>query len=323
MTQPSSVVPDEVIDQAIDWLIRLEMSDHIEASQLEFEQWLQQSSEHQLAWERVKSIRGSFSSLPSEPLTKTIETLNNYSPPPSGNRRQVLKILSISGLMLSSGFLTKEYTPWQRLIADYSTAIGQQQHVTLADGSQVILNTDSALSVDLAGKSRKFHLRRGEMNIKMTTDESHKSVMVKTPVGRISALATSFTLRLEKYRAQISVHEGRLKLLNRSGLTKQVVSGESYWFSDQDILPATQGSIPMDAWVMGAIAGKNIPLGELLDELSRYRVGIIDYAPEIKDHLVSGVFQLQDTDTTLKFLAQVQSLQVEFRTPYWVVIRPA
>src|ERR1700754_3138126 len=44
----------------------------------------------------------------------------------------------------------------------YETAIGAQKRAPLADGSSVILNTNSRLDVDFSGARRDVHLIRGE-----------------------------------------------------------------------------------------------------------------------------------------------------------------
>lgn len=324
---PSQVpLPDPIIDDAISWLIRLEINNSTADTRTEFEQWLQQSSQHQLAWARVREIRGSFSSLPSKPIASALNTLDKQSSDTRLSRRQVLKALSVTGFMLGNAWLTKEYTPWQRLLADFSTVTGEQNSFILADGSQVMLNTDTAISTDLAGHTRKLTLRRGE--IMLTTDADldqlpERPFMIKTPAGRIQTQDSRFTVRLDHHRTHVSVQKGQLELLNRRGIKQRVGSGDSFLLSDKGIYPTAPSAISPDAWTSGAISGKHIPLGELLDELSRYRTGIIDYSPELKDLLVSGIFQLRDTDSTLNFLARVQPIRVDFRTPYWVLIRPA
>jgi len=325
VNQSVTNLPDPIIDEAINWLVRLEMSDNTPAARLDFEQWLNKTPQHQLAWERVKQIHTGFTSLPAKPLTQTLETLNQQSIQSGINRRQAVKLLSVTGLLFSSGWIAKQHTPWQRLLADYSTEIGEQDSFALVDGSQLTLNTDSALSAGFGGANRKLNLRRGEMQLYVGADDGFKPtrpLLVKTSAGRINTLDSKFTVRVASSRARVTVQDGWVELLNRQGKKQRVESGESVWLSDKGLFTANSIISP-DAWLTGAISGKNIPFGELLDELSRYRLGIIDYAPELKHRLVSGIFQLQDIDTTLKFIAQVQSVELEFRTPYWVVIRPA
>ena len=142
-------------------------------------------------------------------------------------------------------------------------------------------------------------------------------------LGRWRLVFTVLNFPSLQVRARIHVQEGNVRLFDEGGNSQLMASGESFWLSDNGISTAATSIIPPDAWMQGVISGKNIPLGELLDELARYRTGVIDYSAEMADLLVSGVFHLKDTDQTLRFISQVHPVRVDFRTSYWVVVRPA
>lgn len=323
MTSIDTTQLDPLVDEAITWLIRLEIDkDASTDSRHAFEQWLQQSEQHQLAWSRVQEIHSSFASLPANPITRTLTHLDEQHSAARLNRRQTLKLLSLSGLLLGGGWATREYTPWQRLLADFSTRIGEQKTIQLADGTTVTLNTDSAIQIDLTGSVRQLNLTRGEIQIQ--TDRSdQRPLQVQIPDGQVQTRNADFVVRLASTHSRISIQRGQLELSNARNINQHARAPDSYRLSAKTIRPTPASAIPPDAWLQGAISGRNIPLGQLLDELSRYRTGIISYDPALKQRPVSGTFQLQDTDNTLKFLARVQPVQVHFRTPYWVVVSPA
>src|SRR6202012_1272555 len=54
----------------------------------------------------------------------------------------------------------------------YETAIGRQKKITLADGSSVVLNTDSRMEVNFSGNRREVHLMRGEAYFDVVHDET-------------------------------------------------------------------------------------------------------------------------------------------------------
>ncbi|EMV9186455.1 hypothetical protein AADU03_005377, partial [Escherichia coli] len=65
------------------------------------------------------------------------------------------------------------------------------------------------------------------------------------------------------------------------------------------------------------------PLAEVLDELERYvpgRIVLTDGA--LRQHKVSGVFDLQDPGALLKTLERLQPVKVT-HLPWLVLIRPA
>lgn len=321
----SKAIPADIVDEAIAWVIRLEMSDSPSDATGEFEQWLQRDTLHRLAWARVSQMRERYATLPSDAVGRTLRQVEDERAKKHISRRRALKTLSVMGIALGSGWLVKEHTSWQRLIADQSTATGEQKRLTLADGTELILNTDSAVSTDFNNSLRRLLLRRGEIALTTGDDPAYapkRPFIAETPVGHIQALDTRFILRLAEDRLRVSVQQGKAKVVNADGASETVVSGDDVWLSTTGITEANS-AIPPDAWLTGSIAGEDIPLGELLDELARYRPGIIDYSAELATLPVSGVFQLSDTDQTLQFLARAHAIRVDFRTRYWVVVRPA
>jgi transmembrane sensor len=57
--------------------------------------------------------------------------------------------------------------------------------------------------------------------------------------------------------------------------------------------------------------------------LQPYRTGVLRIDPKAAQIRVSGVFSLDDTDGTLRALAQTQPVRVLERTSYWVTISAA
>ena len=55
----------------------------------------------------------------------------------------------------------------------YKTDVGEQKHVTLADGTGVFLDTDTKLVVDFSDKNRKVDLRYGRANFRVAPDAEH------------------------------------------------------------------------------------------------------------------------------------------------------
>ena len=321
----SKAIPAAIVDEAIAWVIRLEMSDSPFEASGEFEQWLQRDALHRLAWVRVSQMRERYAALPPDALGRTLRQVEDERAKKHISRRRALKALSVMGAALGSVWLVNEHTPWQRLVADQSTATGERKRLLLADGSELILNTDSAVSTDFNNRLRRLLLHCGEIALTTGDDTAHtprRPFSAETPLANIQVLAGRFILRLTDERLRVSVQQGRASIVGFDGAGETLAAGDDVWLSSEGISGA-HTAIPPDAWLQGAIAGEDIPLGELLDELARYRPGVIDYSPELAALPVSGVFQLSDTDQTLQFLARAQPIRVAFRTRYWVAVRSA
>ncbi|HEY0685126.1 MAG TPA: FecR domain-containing protein [Steroidobacter sp.] len=320
----AAVLPSQVIDAAIDWCVRLDYSDATPDVRLAFESWLAADALHALAWQRVRSLNHPFKKV-SPRLVRA--TLDSAAAERTKHRRNALKLLATGGfLLVGSSYLLREVTPWERLLADASTRVGERRTVRLADETLLELNTDSAVTTDLTGARRLVHLRRGEMLIQTGADSlaGHRPFWVRTPFGTMQALGTRFNVRLEEQSARISVQEGAVELHPAGSTASTIVrGGESYQLHRDAALRAESTGIRADAWVDGVIVAKDARLADVLAELARYRVGAITCDPQVADLRLSGIFQVRDTDKTLQFLVETHSLRISYRSRFWVRVAAA
>lgn len=319
-------LPEDIIDTAITWAVKLNYGDPAADVRSAFERWLRTDPVHALAWQRIDSLKQPFASFPPKLLRDTLAAADAKREQRLLSRRRAVKLLSFAGLALGVGWVVRDQTPWQRLLADASTATGEQKTLHLADGTVIVLNTDSAVSTDLAGERRLVMLCRGEMLVTTGSDAdapAQRPFWVYTPFGKLRAVGTRFTVRLGN-RALVSVQDGAVELHPAGGGASHVVhAGESRWLSDDGSEPADLEGFEADSWADGIIAGKNIRLADLLDELSRYRTGRITYSERVADLRVSGLFHIRNTDRTLQFLVQTLPISVTYRTRFWVSVGPA
>jgi transmembrane sensor len=317
---------EEIIDEAIAWTIRLDYNTPTAAVRHAFEQWHAADPLHALAWQCIGSLRQAFDTVPADLAHSTLNAAASNRRHSQHGRRQALKLLAWGGAALGTGWAARTYAPWPRLLADVSTATGEQKTMTLSDGTVIALNTDSAVSFDLTGDARVITLRRGEISITTGPDAdapAKRPFWVHTPYGRMQALGTRFQVRLADARARVSVQEGAVALHPASGGEPYVLhSGQSRWLTHDDTVAADLAGIEADSWVDGVIAGKNMRLGDLLAELARYRSGHISCDPGVADVRVSGLYHTRDTDQTLQFLVQTQPIRVYYRTRFWVSVGP-
>jgi transmembrane sensor len=101
-----------------------------------------------------------------------------------------------------------------RAVADsqfYSTDIGEQRPVALADGSTVLLNTDSRLQVEYDAERREVHLLQGEAYFEVAHD-SDKPFLVFVGSNIVRAVGTSFTVHIKKLDIEVIVTEGAVEV---------------------------------------------------------------------------------------------------------------
>lgn len=320
----NSEVPEHMVEAAIRWQIKLEYDSPPPADQRRFAQWLQADARHARAWERVSALRQPFKSLPSPLIRDTLLAASAQGQ--RRVRRSAVKFCALLGLGWGVAWVAREHSPWQRLLADASTATGERKTLRLQDGTDIVLNTDSAVKTELTQARRKVELLRGEVRIITGADSQsavHRSFWVHTPYGQMEALGTRFTVRLSERQALISVQEGAVALHPAHGGSAYTVrSGESRWLRTGGTEPANLQPSDADGWVQGVIAGREMRLGDLLAELARYRPGYLVCDERVAELRVSGLLHTRDTDQALQFLVQTQPVSVHYLTRYWVWVGP-
>ncbi|MDH4560297.1 FecR family protein [Pseudomonas sp. BN411] len=312
--QNQTTAPDEqVVRQAIQWMMRLRGNGDAELQQA-CEHWRGQDANHELAWQRVQQLDRELGmglkALPGAGLV-----LNNAR---AGlRRRQALKLLSGAAVGGTALWLTRDITPWERLTADLATATGQRRGLVLADGSQLQLNTDTAVDIRFDSQQRLIDLRRGEILVSNAIQPT--PMRVRTVHGLVESQAARFVLRQGKTASRLSVLQGSVVLNPANGLSKQVVeAGQSFDLSRDGIHPVRELGMEAGAWVDGLIVTRDMRLADFLAEVARYRHGRLACAEAIADLRLSGVFRLDDTDKLLALLPRTLPVQLHYRTRWWV-----
>lgn len=326
MSTPAAL-PDSVVDAAIRWSVKIDFNRAAPETLAAFQQWLAADPLHEQAWERVASLRGDFAQLPPQLAMSALQAVDARRRARGDGRRQAMKLLSLAGIALFAGWTARDHAPWQRLIADASTATGEQKTLRLADGTVVVLNTDSAVSADLAGERRLITLHRGEILVTTGPDDAaaaRRPFWVRTPFGAMQALGTRFVVRLGDGRARVSVQEGAVALHPADGGERVVVgAGESRWLAHAGTAVAGDPGFVDDGWADGVISARDMRLADLVAELARYRSGHLGCDSRVAELRVSGVFHVKDTDRALHFLVQTLPVSLSWRTRYWVSVGPA
>lgn len=313
-----------VVDEAIAWSVKLNFSQADARTRAAFERWRGAAPEHERAWSRVQSLNADFSDVPQ---SLALEALTAMDGARRQQRRAILKGFAVAGLVFGTGWAVRDHAPWQRLIADVSTGVGERNRFTLSDGTQLTLNTDSAVAVQMSDAQRVLVLHRGEVSIQTGGDPGFavkRPFTVRTPFGAVQALGTRFVVRLDEGSALVSVQEDAVALRPADSPAPVIAEAGQDWRLDRQRAQRVMApAMVANAWTEGAIVGKNMRLADLLDELSRYRRGRIACAPEVADLRVSGTYHVNDIDQALRFLAETLPIRVRYWTRFWIAVGPA
>ena len=307
-----------LVDQAIQWMIKLRFNVADDASTAAFERWLHSSAEHQQVWQRVATMNDDFNQLPAQLGRRTLSGARQRI-----SRRESLKLL---GLMAGAAGLTwfgRDYTPLPALVADYRTATGEQRRVTLDDGSQVQLNSATAIDSTFNAERRKVQLRQGEIVVQPSGDSRPFWVLARH--ADLRAQGARLLVREEAQGTLVAVQQGSVAVFadRHDANARQVIPPGAVVLIDRhSIRPPIANGLDPWAWSDGVISAHNMRLDDFLSELARYRNGLLRCSEAVAGLRVSGTYQLSDTDQVLTLVAQSLNVDVTYRSRYWVSVTP-
>ena len=309
-----------IVEQAIAWHVLLLSGHADEAQRAACEAWCHAHETHERAWQRIaglgRDMRAAHSGL-APPLA-----LGILRQAAGSSRRIVLK--SIAGLGLLGGSLllareTRRQTGWG---ADYRTATGERQRIVLADGTQLLLNTASAVDLRFDAKIRQLRLLTGEILIETAADPLGRPFRVITDSGRVEPIGTRFTVRQTGTDVAVAVLEGAVDIHPEHGQTLRLQAGEQTRFDRNGSAAPLALQSGREAWTDGMLVVERMPLGEFVAELDRYRPGKLRCDPAIAELRVSGTYPLDAPDQVLALLAETLPIQIDYFTRYWATVKP-
>jgi transmembrane sensor len=305
LTQPEYNAAER---EAMEWQARLSSDRQSAVQRLAFENWLTQSAENAAAWRAVNDFWNGLDGVRLDDLGIDAASPKVRALPPQLRYWRTGLALAAS-VLLVAGLLYPELDIY---LADYRSATGQQRQVALEDGSTLLLNTASAVSVDYSSERRLVTLHSGEAFFTVAANPS-RPFIVQTDAGQVQALGTAFDVKWEDETAGVTVFEHAVKVTSRSGVVKdRLAEGERLQFSRDRLESAGRIDLQRSAaWHRQRMVFQDRPLAEVVAELDRYRSGkILVIGAAIEKLPITGVFGIADTDVALASIEQSLTVKV-------------
>ncbi|WP_010490260.1 FecR domain-containing protein [Pseudomonas sp. S9] len=308
-----------VLEQAAEWFAVLASESVSDRQRKAWQLWLASNPAHQAAWHRVQQISGQFQALPAAQR----EPAHNALRAGVRTRRQVLSslLLLVGGAGLG---LTVSRKPVQAWMADQSSTTGQIRQLHLADGAQLWLNSNSSVDIDYSLDLRLLRLWQGELLVDSAPDiqQPARPLCVDTVDGRLQALGTRFSVRMQQAGTLLSVFEGRVRITCAQGASKVVGAGQQAWFDRRQIGPISQVSPARNAWQRGMLLADDRALGDFISELAEHVPGHLAVDPRIAGLHLVGAFPLNDPERIYAALEASLPIRVNRRWPWWITLEP-
>ncbi|WP_019866467.1 FecR family protein [Methylovulum miyakonense] len=302
-------------DQALAWFARLQDSKVSDNDKAAFAQWLATSPAHQAAFNRVEQL------WQSPALTQALSQYAAITFPVTRQRNQPLRWATAASVVLVCGWLFAAsglITRWQ---ADYVTATGEQRRIELADGSAIILNTDSAVSLNFSDTQRGIKFLQGEAYFEVQPDKT-KPFIVATEQGTVRVVGTRFTVKAGAI-TEVDVDSGIVACAGEISGNVQLTAGQHTEISPNNVSPATIiNSTRSFAWLKGRLIFQDQTLAQVIAELDRYHPGAILISDtKLRQTRITGNYKLGDTAAVIRTLADIIGAKVITFSPYLTVLK--
>lgn len=206
----------------------------------------------------------------------------------------------------------------------YRTDVGERAVVTLADGSQATLNTATVLAVDYTRRRRGLRLIAGEAWFDVAKNPSRPFVVAAAD-HQVTAVGTSFNVRLDPGRLRVAVSEGRVRLSDTHDAALAAVSaGQSADLAASGLILGDGGPATGD-WRGGRLHFEAATLAEAAGEMNRYRkTPIVVSGPAAENLRISGVFDTGEASSFLdalplshpvRIIRQDRAVRIEMAKP--------
>jgi transmembrane sensor len=332
----------DLMEQAVEWLVRLRGGNLSEAQTHAFAEWLLQDAAHAAAFAKAEDFLGEMTAAVKLPRPADVELKPNAErlnqQPQSFKPRKTVKHWLAIPLAMAAVWLIavglvmpSQSNLLYNLFSDYHTLPGEIRDIQLADGSRLLLNTNTAISVDYQPTQRLITLHHGEVRFTVAKD-AQRPFEVKADSLIVQALGTVFNVyRKTPYSIKVTVQEHAVAARIQKEISTQkpdhssqvrVQAGQQLVYQGDNTLPQPTATnlTQASAWQQRRLYINDRPLGELVEELDRYRIGRIYLSDaKLKNLRVTGVFPLDNPDEVIVSVRKVLRLQ-ETRLGSWLVL---
>lgn len=306
-----------ILEVAADWLVHLHSGEATQRDRERIRQWCDQHPDHARAWERAQQFLQHLDRIPAAMGRAALDA------PQSPARRRAVNQLAMLLAVGPAAWATWRYAPWRELGADFRTETGEQRQLAMRDGSRVILNTDTAVEVSFDDTRRYIKLIDGEIFAAAKYDRT-RPLIVESRHGVVRAVEGAFAVRQFAQRSRAAVFEGAVDIspLKAPEQMRHIVAGQQLYFDADAVAPADAAAPLTQSWTHGMLIAKQMPLSDLVAELSRYQRGLLRCDPAVAGIRVSGAFPITDVALSLNMLRNTFPVRIHSVTRYWTTVGP-
>ena len=290
-------VSDAVVEQAQAWVRRLMSGEATQDDALDLAVWRQADACHERAFVQAarlhKAARQAAADLRGEQTRQ-----------PTAARRGVSRRMVMGGAIAASAAgvaIIAERSGATRFTpatADFATAKGETRRIELAAGVSVELNTLTRIALRPRAGEGAFELLAGEAVV--TVDRPDAPLLIFARDGETTASQARLAMRCLDGQVRVSCLEGAAQVRS-AGQTAVLPARHSVTYDQKQMQAPTAIDPEAEAaWRRGLLVFRDQRLGDVIEEINRYRTGRIVIAdPRLRNRRVNGAFHTDRIDQVI------------------------
>lgn len=312
---------DLALDEAADWLLRLRQSPGDASLRAGFDAWLEVEPRHAEAWRlAVEAWSLSRAVGPADPVARRAALGLPVGRRPRWSRLAGWAVAAAAACLLA----VASPSLLLRIRADHVTPAGVTRTVELPDGSSIRLDTASAVALDYGPQVRRVTLLSGRAYFDVAADRA-RPFEVQAADVTVAVTGTAFDVGLGDAEVAVAVVAGAVHVAYAgTGGPGDAVLGPG----QQLRVPRSGGAAEVAevggraaAWRRGRLMSEGATVAELVDELRRYRPGVVLLVGDrLADRRVTGVFDLSDPVHALRAIVEPHEGRVRQIAPWLLVV---
>lgn len=274
--------PNRIEREAGDWIARLNADDVSEDDRAQFASWRAAHPSHARVYEAMTAAWRAFSAAGTVVRAVSFgESMNQATRPGKTRLRWLAAGVATAAVLTGVTFLYRMHSLPETA---FQTGIGEHASISLLDGTNVELNSNTRVQVDYQKSGRLVRLVRGEAFFRVVHDAS-RPFWVYAGGSWVRDVGTAFNVYLRPDDVRVTVSQGAVEVGSavasvdaaqggaRKAAGSVLEAGQQADMRDGATLirPLPRTEIQrLLAWRSGKVSFVKQPLSEVVREMSRY-----------------------------------------------------
>jgi transmembrane sensor len=312
--------PNEAaLEQAAEWLVRLNDAAVTEADFLAWQSWLTQSPTHALAFQQMQDTWRRSASVSQLPIgdAKSLHSMREQSLAGLDASRQRRK-LAVRWSAVAAAALVAIVVVflWRDESTVFQTTTAELRSIRLPDGSRAALGPETQLKLEFSERTRALTMTKGEAYFEVV-HSAERPFSIETPAGRVVAVGTAFCVHATDGRVSVSVTQGAVRVepfASAASAAAIIVEAGHRFVRDRAGTDREEPISAADAmsWQQGRLQYQGEPLRLVIADINRYspvKMRIAD--PALGELRYTGTVFPDALDTWIESVEGVFPIRVE------------